>query len=108
MWSSPDYFCRVSLLLMPCAVDASFAGVGNLEIAIASNTDSPSNFVDADSAESLYRVTFTPLKPETYKIVVKFNGDPVPGDSSVGPFKAIEYLKTSLATPPHGAVGLHP
>jgi len=46
---------------------------------VSSNTDSPSNFVDADNADGHYRVTFTPLKPETYNIVVKFNGDPVPG-----------------------------
>ena len=64
-----------------CSVDASRAGIGNLEITVTSATDAPTNFVDADSADNAqYRVTFTPLKPETYSITVKFNGDPVPGD----------------------------
>jgi len=74
---------RLLLTLSPVAcadsVDASRAGVGNLEITISSDTDSPSNFVDAD-IDAHYRVTFTPLRPETYKIMVKFNGDAVPGD----------------------------
>jgi len=62
-------------------VDASRAGVGNLEITITSASDSPTNFVEPESTDqSHYRVTFTPLKPETYNIVVKFNADPVPGD----------------------------
>jgi len=65
-----------------CSVDASRAGVGNLEITVSSNTDAPSNFVDADGTSSRYRVSFTPLKPETYSIVVRFNGDPVPGELS--------------------------
>jgi len=63
-----------------CSVDARRAGVGNLEITINSNSDAPSNFVDADDTDAHYRVTFTPLTLETYSIVVKFNGDPVPGD----------------------------
>jgi len=67
------------MMMMMCSVDASRAGVGNLEITISSATDSPTNFVDADD-NTHYRVTFTPLKPEIYNIIVKFNGDPVPGD----------------------------
>jgi len=72
--------CGYGARVCACSVDASRAGIGHLEITVASNTDSPSNFVDADDVASHYRVTFTPLKPETYSIVVKFSGDPVPGD----------------------------
>lgn len=60
------------------AVDASRAGAGNLEIIVSVGSENIPNFVNADGG-GRFRVTFTPIKPETHNISIKFNGDPVPG-----------------------------
>jgi len=59
-------------------VDASRAGTGNLEIVISVGQENIPNFVNADGG-GRFQVTFTPIKPETHSISVKFNNDPVPG-----------------------------
>jgi len=80
--------------LVVCSVDASGAGIGNLEITVSSDTDKPTNLVDADDASSQYHVTFTPLTAETYSIAVKFNGDPVPGDLFIASY-VISHISTA-------------
>jgi hypothetical protein len=64
------FCCRV--------VDASRAGAGNLEIIVSVGSENIPNFVNADGG-GRFRVTFTPIKPETHSISIKFNGDPVSG-----------------------------
>jgi len=74
-------------------VDASQAGSGQLEIMVStgSPTDTQTGFIGSGGGEEnvpnfvtsegggRFRVTFTPLKPDTHYISVRFNGQAVPG-----------------------------
>lgn len=68
--------------LFNCAVDASRAGNGNLEIIVSAGGVNVPNFVKS-VGNARFEVSFTPQIADTHIISVKFNGEGVPGSSKL-------------------------
>lgn len=67
------------LAILLCAVDASQAGRGNLDIAVVSKGESVPVSARALQSPEFLEVVYTPIYVATHLINVRFNGEPVQG-----------------------------
>lgn len=70
---------RIVLVKLLCAVDASQAGRGTLDIAVVSKGESVPVSARAMQGPEFLEVVYTPIYVATHLINVRFNGEPVPG-----------------------------
>lgn len=74
-----DVRFRTTLIDFVCAVDASQAGAGNLEIIVSVNGRHVPNYVQSEG-NAKFRVSFKPQEPLPHTLSVRFNGEAVPGE----------------------------
>lgn len=75
------HYVQICIVLVKlfCAVDASQAGRGTLDIAVVSKGESVPVSARAMQGPEFLEVVYTPIYVATHLINVRFNGEPVPG-----------------------------
>lgn len=63
-------------------VNASEAGAGNLEIIVSVNGVNVPNYVQSEG-NAKFRVNFKPRDAAQHSLSVRFNGEPIPGKTSL-------------------------